>query len=1247
MSVTRVMPSPTKRAAFALAIALATAALPGTLLAAPADPAHLALLEGRHADAEEALAARAGANERDVETAILLAALLEARGDADGAAATLARALKAGVPDAVAAGALSRLATLAPRTGDGGASVVDAFVRIATGEVPAVDPEVRSVATLAAGETLVRTGEMDRALALFDEHSGRVRPWTILGPYGRFPTIDMSRPHPPEAGDLSPRGAALGPSREPTVRMDTVFPDGRAVVLPQIPSAGVVYLVADLVASEATTIRLRVSSPQPYQAYLDGALVLDRDLTTAHPPLALAALVELDAGRHRLLVKLPNERPWATVSASVEAPAGGRATAVRAEPVRDELPLSRSRAQAAPVALDATDIAALRDDPARAIAAAWWLRGRDLDRESGRILETVYEAYPRAALIAYLLGEHAKNASTGASAAEDLSRARQFFDRALEIDPRLVHAHLHTAQIDESAGRASEAWELAARVLDEMPADPDALYLQARLAGRRGFAWQSRRLIARAREAAPGRLDLLEAEIAVLRQTDGIAELERALRERAERDPYDTDWAEALSATGRVEEALAAWDAVIARRPGSLLPRLGRARLLADAGRLDEALAALDRLRDLHPHEPLIAERRAAVLAALGRDADAEDELRRTLALDPSRLDVRATLEVRAGETLGGGWLADVDELVRAAAEAPKGVDSALLSDVAVVHVDARGGQTEVYQGVHAIYTLDGVEAESDVPVQPGALVEGVRIHKKDGRTVDVALPSRPPFSLPGLEPGDVVEYVWRRYIPPMRVAPGALDNSSIFLFQGPERDYVLSRYVVTHDAGIELEVCGNESGLETQRIEKDGLVTRIWTGRDMQRLGLEPHLPDQTEITPHVRLGMNLSWSDVGDVLRQPLLEAMLPDPPLPELAALVRERAGSEDAAALARALHEVVAERIAPVGRTLDLGAAASASASAGEGNRAGITLALARLLGLDARLVLARPVEFLDRELQCATTFAFPYVVVEIRAGERSYFLDHNDVNHVFDTIPPRFSGSDALVVPLDPAEPAAVARLPVREPDFLEDLAADATIDAEGSISGTLRLTVRGSLAAVLRKVVREVPQERRSLVYQSVVSNSFPGARVIASAATGLEADSGDVVLDIGFVEGSFGRRTPTGIALPLVASPLGVFSEYAGQPGRRFALLFDMQEFRRDTMRLRIPDGLVLDDMPASLDLATDFGSYDLRVSRDGDHLVVLREVRLPPRRIEPGAYDDFRDFAGAIDEAERKELLLRTPGL
>ena len=1176
----------------------------------------------------------------DLRAAIGLAAFLEGGGDPAGAAEVLARALRDTPGGPLAAGAAARLLALSVRAPDGGASLLPVLRGIAGGTA-GFPPALRDAAVSATADILARTGHGEEALAFRAGDGHRVERWTLVGPYGKFPPLALARRFPPDEGFLDGRAPEAHPAAPP-FRLDASFPEGRILVPPVFPRQGVVYAACEVTPGEERTLQVVAMSSGSFRLFLDGRELLVADRREERPPRALLARVQLSPGPHRFLVRLDNGSRLPDFSLALHPLDDGPPLAASFAGT-GPLDAAPSRGEATPCPLDVPLAGGTPDDAAALLAATWWARLRGLDRVAGRLLEEARRTWPDSPLFAWQLGEFLRVGDTGMAPEKDLARARSLLEEASREDPALLRAKLLLALLDQQAGRTEEALRTAREILEARPDHVDALLLLHRVAASRRWRAEARQALERALAIAPGRDDVLEARIEFARRFRRLADLESALVELHRRDPLRDDLAEFLSARARTEEAIAAWREIVRRRPAYLYARLSLAQALVDAGRAGEALEVLEEARRTFPRDGTIPRRLAGVLAALDRDREAIEQLRTALDLAPRQVLLWRVLAHHGEPDPFVPWLVDPSEVLRDVPEPEAGTDASLLADIAVTRVHRDGSQTELYQGIHKIWTRKGVEQEGNLEVLPGAVLESLQVRKPDGRIVDVDPRAGPPFNLPGLEPGDAIVYTWRRWIPPWSPVPGALDNRSVFLFQGPDRSFLFSRYVVFHEADLPVRACGNEQGLATTDQVRDGIRTRSWTARAMERLQPEPHVPDPVEVVPHVRLGLGLTLADLGDMVRSSLVGNLRPDEPLPAMAAEVRERAGGTGAppTRLARELHRLIGERLDAGGRALRLGVPASVSASAGEGNRATVALALARLLGLDARLVLARPSWMKGRDLDCPNPGLFTYPLVEIVLPEGPVFLDYNGTNHPWNRVPVQLAGGDALEIPLDVVDPVRLILLPPRPPGVLEEQVADLALAGDGRVTGTMRLVLRGGYADALRSLLTQVSRDDLPRVFRGLAADSFPGAEVVSSRVEhGGVQDEGPVSISLDIREGTFARRLAAGYAIPLVLHRANLLAEYGTLPIRRQPLLVDAGLFRHDRLRVRLPEGLAPAALPAPVDLETPFGSLHLAARFEDGVLELERRIEIPWRRVEPADYPAFRDFARAVDEAEAREV-------
>ena len=78
------------------------------------------------------------------------------------------------------------------------------------------------------------------------------------------------------------------------------------------------------------------------------------------------------------------------------------------------------------------------------------------------------------------------------------------------------------------------------------------------------------------------------------------------------------------------------------------------------------------------------------------------------------------------------------------------------------------------------------------------------------------------------------------------------------------------------------------------------------------------------------------------------------------------------------------------------------------------------------------------------------------------------------------------------------------------------------------------------------------------------------------------------------------------------------------------------------ETVRIKLPTGFAVDEMPEPADVATAFGKYSANYKVDGEFLVFNRSLRLDRSIVPAEKYDTVRSFFGKIHQTERSPVVL-----
>ncbi len=82
-----------------------------------------------------------------------------------------------------------------------------------------------------------------------------------------------------------------------------------------------------------------------------------------------------------------------------------------------------------------------------------------------------------------------------------------------------------------------------------------------------------------------------------------------------------------------------------------------------------------------------------------------------------------------------------------------------------------------------------------------------------------------------------------------------------------------------------------------------------------------------------------------------------------------------------------------------------------------------------------------------------------------------------------------------------------------------------------------------------------------------------------------------------------------------------------------------------RETIRIRLPEGYAVEEMPKAVQLQTPYGTYSSAYDFAERTVVVQRTLRLEDRTVPVAEYAALRKFLGDVAKADRSSLVLRQP--
>jgi hypothetical protein len=390
-------------------------------------------------------------------------------------------------------------------------------------------------------------------------------------------------------------------------------------------------------------------------------------------------------------------------------------------------------------------------------------------------------------------------------------------------------------------------------------------------------------------------------------------------------------------------------------------------------------------------------------------------------------------------------------------------------------------------------------------------------------------------------------------------------------------------------------------------------------------------------ELLPWISYGFGVSWQDVGDAVRDRILETLQGTPDLE--AWVATQVAGVEPAAGVAR-LVEAVIEEVEAGRAILDLRSTAGESFSRRQGNRLAIVAAALEMAGWQVDAVLARPLEFAGTHLRVPSMESFFEPLLRVSVGDRVMWIDLEEERRGIDHIRPELQRSDALLLPL--SEPATAVtyleRLPEFDtPELEERISVKAELEASGGAWIDFEMPMGGGQAERLRQQIQALPEDRVSHALQQMADSLFPGAEAVEG---GLERHDEGVLLRLRLYlatacEPTEGTLTCRSLVLARPLSPA-----LASLPERQFPLLLQLPVLQRAELEMVVPEGWTVRRQPRRFEAR--WGRVEETLEVAPGRLRSVLALRVDAQVVTPEDYPAFVRFCHAVDE-----LITRPPEL
>jgi tetratricopeptide (TPR) repeat protein len=1074
-----------------------------------------------------------------------------------------------------------------------------------------------------AWESATRNVEQQIATAF-----GCVGDLRMAGPFGSGDTADALRSHAPEGLAPWPETWPTDPLNGQTPRVLKTEQKGCAVRVDDGVQEGVFYLEATFALKNASDAILSVGNA--LAVWVDGELVMDRDLREWGSWTRSGAGLRLDAGPHRVVARLTRSdsalrllqrdgRPLASTKVDLErfSPLSQPTLAFEANELRRFVNANGVRPPDSPVLQYVTAHIANIDGESEAATLLLEPLVKKADTATGTSLAMAAEIVENDPIY-------------GKTQTEDL--IRELHRRALKHDPDLWASELarvgHLAKSKGVVDAVRELKKLAKRY-QQVPALLGAL---ASVYGELGWSPEYRRTIKEHAARFPDDVEALYAAARILEE-DGQDEEARALFERIKRLDPDTE-----VLVGRAieqqhyETAIAELDRLHQRRPNrkdlerrleDLRVRAGkrvdRGKLLREAvkrapkkgkprlGLADANYAAGDK-------EALSA----ALVEAIEAGADAGpiksalDLVHGVTELEPHRLDGQRVIREyeQAGEHLTG--------------------TAARVLDYMAVWVRNDGSSRYLEHEIIRVQSKEAIDRFAEHEVR-GDLVLKMRVLKKDGRILEPEpVSGKPTVTFPHLEIGDYIE------TEQIFGSPGSPNGVTFdgprWFFREKSVAYARSEFVLISptDKPLDLETTGD---VPKPSVEHNAHFTiRRWRVDKSPAAPEEPRSVPPEEYLPSVSASWGLDLERHLARLANRVEETVPVDPRIVRVAENIVGSIPRARELDRARALYRWVLDNVQmddeDDGRRVVIGK---------RGNRWQAFTTLCRSLQIPVRWVVARNRLAPPPKGPASEAAQFANTVLLVGSSEKAWVV-LADKYSPFGYIPVEVRGMEGYVLDTEGSRPVSLPA--AGELDRIE-FTGRVKLAADGQAKLELAQVFGGKFGAGVREALSELGERQiKDAVEGKILGANMRGARLLRHAFTKLDQLDSPLTLEMeaqmahfALVQGGTLRLAP-----PYTPS----LSQFTTLPSRQTPILISNELNWAVRLEITLPPNARV-ELPAPETF--EFGAHKVEV-RDQvtDNVLILhRTIRLSAGRITPDSYARFVEFARGADAALSREIQIR----
>lgn len=262
---------------------------------------------------------------------------------------------------------------------------------------------------------------------------------------------------------------------------------------------------------------------------------------------------------------------------------------------------------------------------------------------------------------------------------------------------------------------------------------------------------------------------------------------------------------------------------------------------------------------------------------------------------------------------------------------------------------------------------------------------------------------------------------------------------------------------------------------------------------------------------------------------------------------------------------------------------------------------------------------------------------PAVALHPKLG-RLLMFDPTDPYTPLGDVPEDQQGSYALI---DHKESDSLIQMPMLPADMSKlERNIDVVLSPVGAIAGTINEKTTGQSARLERARLKGLSASDYNSFIERWISRGASGAKATKIAPADNHTE-GKFNLDVEFSANSYAQVMQDRL---MVFKPaiIGRLDRLSFNEGKRMTPFMMEAVSYTENVKIKLPQGFIVDEMPEPTKLDTPFGKYDVSYQVSGEYLIFSRSLKLHRTTVPADKYDTVKTFFGRVHLAEQSPVVL-----